>query len=260
MKFIILGSGGAFQIPRAGCRCKVCDEARKKGIPYRRHGQSMYFCDLNMLFDTPECISAELNENSIFDIEHICYSHFHPDHTMGMRIVEELKDFKNEKALMIHLPTGGVTIGINEFSSLIDFYTWKNLCYVTYDQIFIYEGYSVKRIKLNNEYADGFLITQGEKKVFYCPCHTKELSCELEELMNCDLMILGMGEINDPDEECTDFRKDTLKVVDHYKPKKAVMTHIEETDGLSYDDFCKLELELKVKNIVFAYDGMVIEV
>ena len=42
MKFIMLGSGGYIRIPRACCNCKVCKEAREKGYPYKRLGQSLY--------------------------------------------------------------------------------------------------------------------------------------------------------------------------------------------------------------------------
>ena len=34
----------------------------------------------------------------------------------------------------------------------------------------------------------------------------------------------------------TNFQRDTLKVVEFLKPKLTIITHIEETDGLSYED------------------------
>ena len=54
MNVIILGSGGCVSTPRACCNCRVCTEARQK-------------------------------------VEHILYSHCDPDHTMGMRVIEQLK-------------------------------------------------------------------------------------------------------------------------------------------------------------------------
>lgn len=45
MRFTILGSGGAIRIPRAGCTCSICEEARQKGFPYKRLGQSLFLHD-----------------------------------------------------------------------------------------------------------------------------------------------------------------------------------------------------------------------
>ena len=43
-----------------------------------------------------------------------------------------------------------------------------------------------------------------------------------------------------------------------YNIKKVVITHLEEDWGKSYDDYLKLENEYE--GIVFAYDGMTLEV
>ena len=77
--------------PRACCNCRVCTEARQKGFPYARTGCSLFVEDVNLLIDTPEDINASLNNSGIQKVEHILYSHCDPDHTMGMRVVEQLK-------------------------------------------------------------------------------------------------------------------------------------------------------------------------
>lgn len=46
---------------------------------------------MNILIDTPEDINASLNNSGIQKVEHILYSHCDPDHTMGMRVIEQLK-------------------------------------------------------------------------------------------------------------------------------------------------------------------------
>ena len=91
MNVIILGSGGCVSTPRACCNCRVCIEARQKGFPYARTGCSLFVEDVNLLIDTPEDINASLNNSGIQKVEHILYSHCDPDHTMGMRVVEQLK-------------------------------------------------------------------------------------------------------------------------------------------------------------------------
>jgi phosphoribosyl 1,2-cyclic phosphate phosphodiesterase len=91
MKFKILGSGGRVSAPKPLCGCSVCAEAREKGAPYSRHGCSLYLYDLNMLVDTPEDIAAALNDADIRAVDHVLYSHWDPDHTMGIRVMEFLR-------------------------------------------------------------------------------------------------------------------------------------------------------------------------
>ena len=93
MELVILGSGGATTVPRPGCSCRVCSEARVKGIPYARSSASMYVTDINLLFDTPEEICSQLNRARINDLDYIFYTHWHPDHTLGMRVVERMYKF-----------------------------------------------------------------------------------------------------------------------------------------------------------------------
>lgn len=93
MRLIVLGSGGATTIPRPGCQCRICAEARTKGIPYARSGPSLLISDINLLFDTPEEIAAQLNREEINAVDYIFYTHWHPDHTLGMRIIERMNKF-----------------------------------------------------------------------------------------------------------------------------------------------------------------------
>src|SRR5262245_20484649 len=89
MRIEVLGSGGAIIVPRALCPCRVCEEARQKNtVPFVRYGPSLFLHDINMLIDTPEEISVQLNRSRITKVEAALYSHWHPDHTAGMRIWE----------------------------------------------------------------------------------------------------------------------------------------------------------------------------
>jgi phosphoribosyl 1,2-cyclic phosphate phosphodiesterase len=75
MELTILGSGGATTIPRPGCGCRVCSEARVRGNPYSRSGPSMFIKGVNLLFDTPEEIASQLNRERISAIDYIFYTH-----------------------------------------------------------------------------------------------------------------------------------------------------------------------------------------
>jgi phosphoribosyl 1,2-cyclic phosphate phosphodiesterase len=54
----------------------------------------------------------------------------------------------------------------------------------------------------------------------------------------------------------------TLKVVEQLGAERVILTHIEETDGLTFDDLQRLERRLKQNGIVltFAHDTMFVKV
>ena len=88
MRVEILGSGGAVTIPRPGCQCRVCVEAREKGVPYARTGPSVFVHGPDVLIDTPEESKQQLNRSQVTRIAAGLYSHWHPDHTAGRRVWE----------------------------------------------------------------------------------------------------------------------------------------------------------------------------
>ena len=60
----ILGSGGAVTIPRPGCGCRVCVEARGAGLPLRAHaGRASSSTAPDVLIDTPEESKLQLNRS-----------------------------------------------------------------------------------------------------------------------------------------------------------------------------------------------------
>ncbi|WP_257934587.1 hypothetical protein [Staphylococcus shinii] len=63
----------------------------------QRTGPAIYIHDLQLLIDTSEDIFYQLRRSQIYDIKYGLYSHWHPDHTMGLRIWETLNyDFINK--------------------------------------------------------------------------------------------------------------------------------------------------------------------
>ena len=51
----------------------------------------MFLDDIYLLVDTPEDIAIAINNADIKRIDNIIYSHWDPDHTLGMRIMEQLR-------------------------------------------------------------------------------------------------------------------------------------------------------------------------
>ena len=58
-------------------------------------------------------------------------------------------------------------------------------------------------------------------------------------------MIVSKGYSSILNDEYTNFERDTLNIINDLKPKKVIITHIEETDGIGFDDYNKLEKSYK---------------
>ncbi len=80
-------AGGATIFPKPGCDCKDCLTAKEKGTPYERISSSLFVAP-DILIDTPEEVSRRLIQFGIKKINHIFYTHSHPDHTRGIRLIE----------------------------------------------------------------------------------------------------------------------------------------------------------------------------
>jgi len=178
MNIIILGSGGCVSTPRACCSCRVCTEARQKGFPYARMGCSLFIEDVNILIDTPEDINASLNHSDIQKVEHILYSHYDPDHTMGMRVIEQLKmdwlaDSLGKKPdnpiEIISLPAiiKDIKKQGTKYGSAIEYYETKGLVCIKEIRTIKNNNVMVELIPVNEqEHVAIFIISSNTKKIF----------------------------------------------------------------------------------------------
>lgn len=280
MNVIILGSGGCVSTPRACCNCRVCTEAREKGFPYARTGCSLFIEDANILIDTPEDINASLNNSDIQKVEYILYSHCDPDHTMGMRVIEQLKmDWlavsigkKPENPIgIISLPPilEDVKKQGTRYGSAVAYYEAKGLIYTKEIRAFQKDNILVELIPVDeHEHVAIFVISSNGKKIIYAPCDVKPFP-RSEKFQNADVLIIGNTIVGDilkggfVLKEDNPLRKElfTLDEIDtirnQYGIKEVIITHLEEDWGKSYDDY--RELEKKLNSIRFAYDGLKIQ-
>ena len=288
MKLIILGSGGATTIPRPGCQCKICTEARAKGIPYTRSGPSLFIPDINLLFDTPEEIAVQLNREKIKTVDYICYTHWHPDHTLGMRIIERMNKFWLAACVKGEKPWKKVTIYAltevtndikaikNKGGSFFDYYEKLGLVTVTGlengkpTKIRDFEIVPFKVISGYRQVSTVYLIENEGKRVIYAPCDVKPFPSD-KRLEEADLLIMGgnfsegplkngiiIPEDNILRRELYSFRE-ILSLIRKISAKRTLIVHIEEEWGKSFDDYKKLEEKYRGYNFQFAYDGMKIK-
>lgn len=272
MKLSLLGSGGVNPMPRATCFCKVCQEARLKGIPYARTGPSLFLKDANLLFDTPEEIRQQLNREKITRVKSIILTHWHPDHTHGLRVVEQLN--WNFDAQKTYFPPINVYISKKQLAlfkkmtcgSFLDFYERKKM-------IKIIELKDKKPIKISNitiipniiKATDGFyfLIEQKGKKVVYAPCEyhffkpnpkIKEIEAFIVHNLFWENKNISPRKNNPADE---DSFEEMLGHAKTFGAKKIILTHIEESFGLGHDDLNKkMKHYYPEDNIIAGYDGL----
>ena len=276
-----MGSGGSTTIPRPGCECRVCSEARVKGIPYSRSGPSMFIDDVNLLFDTPEEIALQLNRERINEIDYVFYTHWHPDHTFGMRIVERMYKFWLDMFVRRNKPRNKVKVcALGEVMEDLKSMGYRGGSFFTYyersgliEPTELKEGKDFKirnimitpfEVQTTYNISTVFLIQENNKRVVYAPCDVKPFP-ETHKLKNLDLLIIGSFHLDGPLKEGIVIPSDNPLRVELFSPRelqqfarklnarRMIVTHIEEEWGKTYDEYKQLEKEY---NLEFAYDGM----
>lgn len=277
MKIKIIGSGGCVSTPRPCCSCRVCVEAREKGFPYARTGCSLFIEDINVLIDTPEDINYALNNSHIQQVEHILFSHCDPDHTMGMRVIEQLRmDWlatsvgkKNNNPIEVAaLPTilDDVKKQGTKYGSALGYYEYKGLVVTRGIKELHNNDISIKMLPIDEqEHVAVFVITDGKRKVIYAPCDVKPFPT-YEIFYDADVLIIGNTIVGDVLKDGFVLEKDNplrdelftleevLEIKKQYRIGEVIITHLEEDWGKSYDDY--KELEKKFDSLRFAFDGM----
>lgn len=285
MKLIILGSGGFQTIPRPCCQCKICTEARIKGFPYSRNGPSLFIKDINAVFDTPKDIINSVNRENLPHIENIFYTHWHPDHTEGMRIVEEItSNWSKKKPYTLENHGKPVNIFAPEqtlkeirriqspLGSYFDYFESKHFiktCSLQFGEEHTFNKIRITPIRLDSNKTitpAAYLIKENDKKIIYMPCELKPFK-NSDLLQDTDLFIIGSPFLeskagiksipeNHPLRHELFSIEEIIDLIKKYNIKKTIVVHIEEMWGLSYDEYKELEKQYTQYNIIFSYDGL----
>ncbi|MCP1111377.1 MBL fold metallo-hydrolase [Ohessyouella blattaphilus] len=269
MKLKIIGSGGMSIIPSSFCKCTICEEAREKGGRHERLGPSLYIDDIKMLIDAPEDIAVACNRQNIMEVNHLSISHSDPDHVKGIRIVEKIGyDYITGRSMPIGfyaLPE--VIEDINRTNlDCLKYYGDVLRCISVNETSHIeIDNFSIDLINNNrNRNITFYVMTAGVKKAIYACCNPKPF-LHNDLYFDADVLIIGMvcddGILNDGTKLKDSLFKDDIftfdeivEIKNRYRIKKVIVTHIDEMWGKSYGYYS--ELEKKLDNVFFAYDGM----
>ncbi len=283
MKVELLGTAGAGVTPRPGCGCRVCVEARAKGVPYSRAGPGLFVHGPDLLIDTSEDIVLELNRSRVDRVRAGLYSHWHPDHVMGRRVWEVLQTEwrrwpRQPTRRPIYLPQGVAAdfrahLGGREHLAYMQERGWVGVVEIPDGESIELDGARVTPFRLAEEYVYAFVLEENGRRALIA---MDELNgwTPPEWVRGVDLAVIPMGVVElDP---FTGERRipvehpilraeatfaETLGMVDELGADRVVMTHIEEMDGVSYGDLKRLELRLPAegRNVTFAYDTMLVD-
>jgi phosphoribosyl 1,2-cyclic phosphate phosphodiesterase len=240
-----------------------------------------------LLFDTPEESRLQLARAGIREVAAGFYSHWHPDHTLGVRVWESLAgdwrtwppELRRRVETPVYLPQQ-VAVDARERLALrqhLDFLASQGYVRV----VELEDGESVEicgcrvtPLRLAEDYVYAFVLEHDGRRVLLAP---DELNGWTPPgwVRGVDLAVLPRG--LDEHDPFTGERRlheehpllqaeatfvETLAIVDELAARRVVLSHVEELDGLGYDDLLRLE-ELQRgegRELTFAYDGLVLEV
>ena len=287
MDITVLGSGGNFPTPMPTCDCRVCVEARERGLPYARRGNSLFVHDANLLVDTPELVWHSLNREGIDTVDYVFLSHFHADHTLGLRTLQSLgaeepplTDFVGEVPTLLMSPvTYERAIEANTvLGHLAE--TWADIELLADGDSRTIGGVELTHrsapIQAGGERAiSTLLLEDGSGRLYLSPDENRHL--DLESLPELDLWVKEAGyfvespngdrlvtEAAERDALAGEIRfEESLTQVRQVQPAQAVFTELEELYRRSHDDYRALARRLTEReafDVAFAHDGMALSV
>jgi phosphoribosyl 1,2-cyclic phosphate phosphodiesterase len=275
----ILGSGGAVTIPRPGCSCRVCVEARAKGAPYSRTGPSVFVHGPDVLIDTPEESKLQLNRSQVGAIAAGLYSHWHPDHTAGRRVWESRNfDFRSwprrYETTPIYVPERVWAdferhYGLAEQFRFMESQGTVKVVPVGEGEPFRVGDATVTPIPLDAENAHAFLFESGGKRVLVAMDETQGWTAPGLGALDLAVLPVGVfehhpytGERLIPEEFCKPPVRKTrygtaLEQARALGARRTVLMHVEEMDRLTHDELVRLGA---ADGWEPAWDGLVVDV
>lgn len=279
-ELLFLGTGGADITPRVGCLCRVCQESRRRGGRFVRNGPSLYVTGPSLLFDTPEDIARGLEREKIHRVRRLVYTHWHPDHTMGRRVLEQLNlslfDSKAQKVTEVWLPTWvrqdfRKRLGLEDNFQFFEKLGIVKVREIAEGETLRVDGITLQPFRMTQPGLTCFNMRHGKKRVVLAMDDTKDWRPG-PEMLEPDVLVLESGWFEfGPDgrrlvpkdhwiRRYESSFEETLDLIDLIQPGETVLTHIEEMNARSYADYLKLERKYVKLNLRFAYDGLAVRI
>jgi len=278
MELTILGSGGCMVIPKPLCECRVCEEARIRGIPFSRSGPSFFVHDVSLLIDTPAEVASQLNRAGIKAVNYLLLTHLDPDHVEGLRVVEQITlDFRiwkayPDKRIRLLAPRGiRERIGkiCSSYGPLIDFYVEQGfLEIVPFEEVVTIGDVEITAVPIDRgvQWVYVYVLASGGRRVVCAPCDIKPFPEERPDVQAPDLLLIQPGIFetglkhgfvypeNHVSRSTLYTFDETTALARRIGARETVFVHLEEYWNRSHTDYQRLEKGLD--HMAFSYDGM----
>jgi len=230
----------------------------------------------SVLFDTPEDVDKSLEREGIHQVRHLVYTHWHPDHTAGRRVLEQLNmDWLNPKARRIThvwLPTWvredfRKRHGLEDNLEYFERAGIARIHEVGEGERFQLDGLSVRPYRMAQPGLTAYILERESRRLVFALDDTKDWKPGTE-FLEPDLLVLETGWFErDPQgrvivppghtirNEEASF-EETLGIIERINPRKAALIHIEQLWARSYEDYLELEKKHKSYRLQFGYDGL----
>lgn len=235
----------------------------------------MFVYDAHLLFDAPEEVRVQLNREKIEQIDHVILTHWHPDHTSWLRILEQLNwNFAESKpfwkAIKVYISTWQKEM-LKKMScgGFLDYYNSKwiiELIELEHKKEIIVNNITITPFLIEHTMWFYFLLDDGKSKVVYAMCEYHNLFV-YPEVHNIDALIVHNLFWDNPD---ISPRKSKPKDEDSFEKMledakqmwttNIYLNHIEETFKLWHDElWTKMKQYYPDYNIMPSYDGMILD-
>ena len=251
IKFIILGSGSSFGVPRADGYHGKCNLKNKKNYRTRCSGL-IKFNKQNFLIDTSPDLRQQLLNNKIKNIDKVFYTHFHADQTHG---INDLRPFflikKKQIPIFTDVKTGKYLYSTFNycFKSSHGYPSTLKLNFVKKSHLFKFSNEKLLietfPAKHGNIESICYLIN---KKLLYASDISLFYKKDYKRLMKLDFLIIDC--LRHKEHPAHFNLSQVLDLVNFLKPKKTILTNMHS--DLDYD-----QLKKKLpRNISPGFDGI----
>jgi phosphoribosyl 1,2-cyclic phosphate phosphodiesterase len=284
MRIEFLGTAGAAATPLPGASDPTSVKARTYGAPYSRYGPCIFVHGPDILIDTPEECRLAMDRAGISHLKHCIFSHWHPDHTFGRRILEFNRDWGKYPAkpkctqvyLLPALKNHADNLGLLNSLKWYERWGWVKIHEIDDDKPLIINHTTITPLAVTPDLAYGFIFTTGDKRVLIVPDEVHGWS-PTADVVGVDVAILPAGlmvfnphnghrrwDANHPILKFEPTFEDILHLIEQIKPKTAIVTHLEANDMPDFDQLNEVADKLthtgKYGKFIFAWDTLCVEV
>lgn len=274
MEITYLGTGASEGIPSLFCRCRVCENARKKkGKEIKTRAGFVIDSDFAVDFSADTFCHAVKNNVDYSGIKYLLFTHSHEDHYYSDDLVARDKYSSMNRTTDILSVYGNAHIGDmfqskNKSAEVQRNTVFHSLSAYTEYNLGEYTVIPLKSIHMTTEESQVFIIQKGGKTYFH-GMDTSGLPQEAYDYikdhcitLNAITLDLTFGLLKECYFGHNNFEQflqmiKKLKAVNALNPKsKIVACHITHFCGSTHRELAR---ELKKHGVLLAYDGMKIK-